>query len=144
MRLTIPCMLNKKLAHKSISMPTNLSCGYSLIKSTCLKKRKRKKKVHICVSVHFSISNTQAVWEGEKKLMIARSQEKKQRWNCNLNSLLGVINTKQSENNIQSNPKSSVNVTCITMPWTNKIFPLSITHDAQQYWPEHLNKCTIA
>lgn len=66
MRLTIPCMVNKKLAHKSISMPTNLSCGYSLIKSTCLKKKKEKKK-YIFVLVFISLSVTRKQYErGEK------------------------------------------------------------------------------
>lgn len=64
MRLTIPCMVNKKLAHKSISMPTNFSCGCSLIKSACLTKREKGAGEYIFVLVFISLSETSKKYEG--------------------------------------------------------------------------------
>lgn len=57
-------------------MPTNFSCGCSLIKSTCLTKRKKRGAgEYIFVLVFISPSETRKYEGGE--LMIARSQEKK-------------------------------------------------------------------
>lgn len=58
-------------------MPTNFSCGCSLIKSTCLTKRKKRGAgEYIFVLVFISPSETRKKYEGGE-LMIARSQEKK-------------------------------------------------------------------
>lgn len=62
--MTISHILDKRMACKSILLPTNLSHGYNPAISTCIKKRKKGDFIFVLVFISVSVSRKQ--YEGQK------------------------------------------------------------------------------